>query len=233
MNRSEYWAKCRSLAQAEYAKLELLDETYWSGRQGARWLIGTPKSSIFLTEIIAGACGSLVVHGDIELARFAYDKDDAWRRLLWMACRPPSEYTYEKYRIGMGSLEEPSACFDRKVAANDMESMIQDLREEEDPDRLPLIEAIRGARGHLDTCYTTRDVLDRVEAELPDSDSDLYEWGVGAVPPLAMFFAHAAMERTMLLLWGKYGVDGPRERQLRTDSPPGQSSGKGFDPWYR
>lgn len=60
-----------------YKDHQLLSEVYWDNGRGARWLIGKPGTRVMASEIIAGTCGSLVVHGDCDLSRFAQYSDHA------------------------------------------------------------------------------------------------------------------------------------------------------------
>jgi hypothetical protein len=200
IDRLEYARREQWRCAAHFAAHELLDERYWDDGRGARWLIGVPGTFVYRTEIIAGIGGSLVVHGDIDLVRFAHygDHADAWSRLCWMgACRDIDYYVGQKAGIGSG---HRLTDYDEDVARHDLTWHL------EQRDNAPEIrEALERAREHADHRDAVREILGEV-SHVQDS----WEWlgEIGEVVAFRVVNAHAALHRCMHLLAARYGWEG-------------------------
>jgi hypothetical protein len=191
-----------------YENHQLLDEQYWAEGRGARWLIGQADTNVMKTEIIAGICGSLLVHGDCDTARFAYYSDhrDAWRRLCWMGCcRDLGYYVAQKYSIGMARSGAGSDTYDEEVAQDDLRRRIAEEiecgREPDDPLIVLLHEALES---HTESEHELRMFLSE-----NDKGWDLWEWRFGEVIATPVVTGHLALQRCVYLLVDKYGWDGP------------------------
>lgn len=192
--RIEQWRGMEMLARHE-----LLEEGYWNDGDGARWLIGRPRESFGLTEIIAGVSGSLVVHGDFQLCRFSYGDRNAWLRLLWMAdCRDIDHYVSEKAHIGIRSdLDD----YDEQVARHEL---IAYAKEAHDDDCREKAAVLRGALQHTDSWLELRQYLSD-----EGSRWDLWEMTPGRVPGSRVIIAHLAMNKCASLLRQQHGAGGP------------------------
>src|SRR5574340_149450 len=125
--------RLRSQLVTEFAKHELLAEQYWDQGRGARWLIGKPDTCVFRTEAIAGIGGSLLVHGDIDLCRYAHysDQGDAWSRLRWMGeCQDFDYYVAQKASIGLRSVRARDLEYDSEVACYDLDRLVEEYRQD-------------------------------------------------------------------------------------------------------
>lgn len=219
MSRSEPYSSEHHLRQLQwqigrmYMDHRLLDEQYWNDGRGARWLIGQPGTNIMLTEIIAGVCGSLVVHGDCDLSRFAYysDRADAWSRLGWMAfCADVGYYVNQKHSIGMSRSGNPEAEYDEEVARYDIIALIKELRASGESHEC--IAYLRGALSHTENHHELYDYLYRKDKFC------LYEYNFGRVMPTPAIAGHLALQRCAYLLLDKYGEDGPPACHRRAEA---------------
>lgn len=185
------------------ANHQLLGEAYWSDGAGARWEIGEPDTTIHRCEIIAGTGGTLIVHGDFAMARFAYsDRYNAWYRLLWMAdCRDVGYYVAQKARIGMGS---SIAHYDERVALYDIRKELTELRTGDyNPRLIALLEEAIQDR-HLETEHQLRTFLNE-----HDEGWDLWERSYGEVVPPHLVTQYVALNKCAWLLREKHGDEGP------------------------
>lgn len=182
----------------------LLDEVYWDQGRGARWCIGRRGTSVGRTEIVAGVGGSLVVHGDYDLVRFAHygDRGDAWSRLLWLAAGHAAvdDYTHEKAQIGTGHRFHGS--YDPEVARSDLLEEIAEL--EASGDQADLVEVLRGALQWCDEEHELRDYLTS-----HDERWDLWERSYGQVIPQCVVTAAVALVTCARLLRERHGAEGP------------------------
>ena len=204
--RQHQWTAMKMLAEHE-----LLGETYWNEGRSAAWIIGKPGTNIHRIEIIAGIMGSLVVHGDFELSRFAHygDRADAWSRLLWMAYSMDVGY-YVAQKATIGMRREEVEAYEPVVAEYDLEYWIADAK----------------LAGNVGLASVLREALDHVAEEhelrefLYDNDRgyDLWELRLGKVLRPHVIISHVALNKCASLLWEKYGAEGPRQCRPR---PPG------------
>lgn len=208
MNADERLRELQWSIAAMYAEHQLLSEVYWDEGRGARWVIGKPGTNVMRTEIIAGICGSLLVHGDCDLARFAHysDHQDAFSRLLWMGCcRDVSYYVAQKYSIGMARSGAGAKTYDEEVAQHDIRQRIaEELEGGREPDD-PLIGVLQEALdNHTESHHELRMFLSE-----NDKGWDLWEWSLGEVIATPVVTGHLALQRCAYLLADKYGWDGP------------------------
>lgn len=196
-------------AWKDFADHVLEGEAYWDEGRGARWVVRQPGTYIYYAEIIAGAGGSLVVHGDIDVVRFAHcgDHSDAWNRLRWMGhCTDIDYYVAQKASIGRACEAEQ---YDEDVAKAYLREMIRDereaMREAEEEDR----------KRHAATIEAYKDALDHTENQtemlsvLWHHGEYEYPTGLGMRTATRVLYAHAALNRCVSLLWEKYGYEGP------------------------
>jgi hypothetical protein len=208
MNADEYMRRLQWGIADLYKNHELLDEQYWFDGSGARWLIGRPGTGVMLTEIIAGVHGSLVVHGDCDLSRFAYYSDyrDAWNRLCWMGrCQDVGYYVAQKASIGMGR-SGGGKEYDERVARHELERYVAELRGEDLQHRNQdeLIEVLTDALEHVEDEHELRSFLYQ-----NDKGWDLWEHTFGRVVATPVITGHLALQRCAHLLLTKYGEEGP------------------------
>lgn len=198
--------RLRWQAAAAFADHRLLGANYW--KNGARWLIGQKDRSEYRTEVIAGYGGSLVVHGDIDVCRFAHygDKGDAWHRLCWMAYNTDLDYyVMQKAVIGTGPDSIPD--FDTEAALDDLARFQKEIEEEEDESRDELLRVLKEAREHTES-------KEEMWRFIHEHDKwDLWECRFGEVVPAFVVYAHAALHRTACLLEQLYGPEGPWDCQ--------------------
>lgn len=193
---------------------ELLSETYWNNGRHAAWTIGKRGTGVFLTEIIAGICGSLVVHGDFDTSRFAYYGDDrnAWARLLWMAdCRDVGYYVAQKAAIGTrrGDVDE----YDGDVARYDIRATIRDAeRNDYAPEFIRLLEE----------SLEYADEKEELQRFLHEGDKgwDLWEYSFGKVLSPHVIINHVALNKCAWLLRARHGELGPRQCLEQSESSP-------------
>ncbi len=211
MNRDEYMRQLQWQIASLYQDHQLLSEVYWDGGRGARWLIGKPGTRNMLSEIIAGTCGSLVVHGDCDLSRFAHygDHADAFSRLCWMGfCRDVGYYAAQKASIGMGRSGRGSDEYDEDVAKHDIQAYIGELKAEGDFQRRDQEELIELLTESLEWTENERDL----RGFLSERDKwDLWEHTFGRVVATPVITGHLALQRCAYLLVDKYGDEGPPE----------------------
>lgn len=183
------------------AELRLLGESYWEDGRGARWLIGRPGSNFARTEIIAGICGSLVLHGDLPSCRFATNNTrTAFQRLLWIADTTDMGYVTEKARVGDPGL--PSYDYDPDVARADLWRDIREIRQADGA--AAHIELLTvAARQHADSEYELVGFL------TSHGFGDEALLGYGRVAGYRVVAAHACAQRCAELLRKKHGEDGP------------------------
>lgn len=211
MNSAQHLRMLQWQIASLYQDHQLLSEAYWDNGRGARWLIGRPGTNVMLSEIIAGVCGSLIVHGDCDTSRFAYYSDypDAWSRLRWMGfCGDVGYYVAQKAHIGMGR-SGGGEEYDGEVAKHDIAQFANDARRSGyETERLKrLFEVLREAHDyHTESEYDLRAFLSR-----NDSGWDLWECTFGRVVPTPVITGHLAMQRCAYLLLDKYGIGGPPE----------------------
>lgn len=210
MNRDEYLRQLQWQIASLYQDHQLLSEVYWDDGRGARWLIGKPGTRNMLSEIIAGTCGSLVVHGDCDLARFAHygDHRDAWNRLCWMGfCRDVGYYVSQKASIGMGRSGRGSDEYDEDVARHDIQAYIDELKSEDFQRREQeeLIELLTESLEWAESEHNLRGFLSARDKW------DLWEHTFGRVVATPVITGHLALQRCAYLLLDKYGDEGPPE----------------------
>jgi hypothetical protein len=184
---------------------ELLGETYWAGGRSAAWVIGTPGTSVYKVEIIAGIMGSLVVHGDFDFARFAHfgDREDAWSRLLWMAyCTDVGYYVAQKASIGLR--RQATEEYDASVAEHDLKYWIREAETDGAAERANVL------REALDEYADDEQELRRFLSENARTN-DLWECRIGTVLRWDVIVSHVALNKCASLLWEKYGAEGPKE----------------------
>ncbi len=204
MTREEYLKREIERILPLFTQHELLgDEAYWDGGSGARWCIGRPNSNMLRMEVIAGTIGSLVVHGDFDLVRFACygDRSDAWSRLRWLGSRGSDyDYVYEKAQIGTG--HQFSRAYDSTVARADIESELADLELDGEP--AALIDVLRSALPWVDEQHELRQYL-------ADHDEgwDLWERSYGEVIPPSVITGVLTLQTCTRLLLARYGDEGP------------------------
>ena len=207
MNAHEYRRQLQWQIADLYKDHELLAEVYWDQGRGARWVIGRPNTNNMLSEIIAGICGSLIVHGDCDTSRFAYysDHPDAWSRLCWMGfCGDVGYYVAQKASIGMGRSGRGSDDYDERVAKHDLQDCIDDLtRSGFEQDRQ--IAVLTDALEQTEDERTLRSFLSE-----NDRGWDLWEHSFGRVVSTPVITGHLALQRCAYLLLAKYGEEGPR-----------------------
>lgn len=208
MNRHERLRHLQWEIAAMYVDHELLGEEYWDEGRGARWLIGRPGTNVMRTEIIAGVCGSLLVHGDCDLSRFAHYSDhrDAWNRLLWMGCcRDVGYYVAQKYSIGMARSGAGSESYDEDVAKHDLrERIAEELRCGREPDDPMLVVLEDALESHTESKHELRTFLSE-----NDKGWDFWEWRIGEVTSTSVVTGHLALQRCAYLLADKHGWGGP------------------------
>lgn len=185
--------------------LQLLAEEYWDEGRGARWLVGKPGTFVSKCEIIAGIGGSLLVHGDFDVVRFAHygDHPDAWNRLCWMGlCTDVGYYVAQKASIGMGRRSIVEA-YDEDVAKDYLEQYIAEaIRDDQDSE---LIEVLKEAlEEHTGDSHTLRSYLGS-----EGSRWDLWERDPGKVVDTHVVIAHLAMNKLCALLVERHGAEGP------------------------
>ena len=188
----------------QLAAHELLDESYWGDGIGARWIVGQRGTFVGKCEIIAGIGGSLIVHGDYDLCRFACygDRADAWARLRWMAdCTDVSYYVAQKASIGLRNQDVVE--YDEDVAVAGLRERLADERQEHDVDQ-EMLEFLEGALAHTENQHELRRYL----AE-EGSRWDAWEWDVGKVLSYRVVVSHVALNRCAWLLRARYGYAGP------------------------
>ncbi len=213
--RDWQWTAMRCLAEHE-----LLDEAYWNNGRSAAWTIGKRGTSVHKVEIVAGIMGSLVVHGDWDLVRFAAygDRTDAWSRLLWMGdCRDVGYYVAQKATIGSGrnSVSE----YDENVACYELQRRIRAAREEED---LKLAKILSQALSYVSEEKELRAFLDR-----KDKGYDFWEWTIGSVLSGHVIISHVALNKCAWLLRERHGAEGPRQCRPPPPGGPLESPQKG------
>lgn len=200
MDANEHLRRLQWSAARWIADHQLLAEEYWDEGRGARWVIGQPDTNIHRCEILAVIFGSLIVHGDWDVCRFAYygDHSDAWSRLRWMGrCSDLDYYVVQKATIGMGGTDLTEA-YDEDVATHDL-SVAAD---EADDDKLT--EVLRAALDYTeDEQYLRSFLSDNAPGR------DLWELTLGRVVAPRVVTAHAALARIVHLLEAKYGREGP------------------------
>lgn len=210
MNAAQYMRQLQWQIADLYKDHQLLSEVYWDGGRGARWLIGRPGTRNMLSEIIAGTCGSLVVHGDCDLSRFAHygDHADAFSRLCWMGfCRDVDYYVAQKASIGMGRSGRGGDEYNEEVAKHDIQVYIDELqtgsyalRNEEE-----LIELLTESLEWTESEHDLRSFLSARDKW------DLWEHSFGRVVATPVITGHLALQRCAYLLLDKYGDEGPPE----------------------
>jgi len=204
MDAAEHLRRMQWAAASWVADHELLEEQYWEGGQGARWVVGRPKTFVHRAEVIAGIGGSLIVHGDFDLCRFGHygDHRSAWRRLLWMAdCTDVGYYVAQKASIGMGGQRHGDEYYDADVAAHDLKDEIaQQTADGADPE---LIDVLTDALEHTENEQGLREFLHEHDKW------DLWEYRFGEVVPHHVVTNHCILQRTAILLRAKYGDVGP------------------------
>lgn len=204
MNADEYARRGQWTAMSFLAGHGLLGESYWDAGRGARWCIGRTDTFIHRCEIIAGIGGSLVVHGDFDIMRFAHygDHGDAWSRLLWMADhRDLGYYVAQKASIGMARATDVYE-YSADVARHDLERHIRDWVESECSPAA--IEVLCGARRYTDEEHELRRFLQE-----HDKGWDFWEMTIGQVLRPSVITSHLALNKCAALLREKYGASGP------------------------
>ncbi len=200
---------------------ELLGETYWGDGRSAAWVIGQPGTNVHRVEIIAGIMGSIVVHGDFDLARFAHygDRADAWSRLLWMAyCTDVGYYVAQKASIGLR--RQDVVDYDECVAEHDLKYWIREAETDGNKGRASVL------REALDEYICDEHELRRFLSE-NDRTSDLWECRIGTVLRPHVIISHVALNKCASLLWEKYGPEGPRQCRPPPPGGPLESPQKG------
>lgn len=198
LSRGEFLRRRQWDIASRLAEHELLSETYWSDGREAAWVIGRPGTSVDRLEILAAMHGSLIVHGDWDLVRFASYRDTsgAFDRLCWMGCHEDvGYYVREKSQIGTGRMLRDE--YEEAVARFELRERIRD--EGEDPKYRAIFEE---ALGHTET----REDLSEFLAQ---HIADFYEYSFGEVVAWPVVGAHRACARLVALLEEKYGADGP------------------------
>ncbi len=198
------------------ASHKLLGEDYWDGGRGARWVIGEEGTFTHRCEIIAGIGGSLLVHGDFDVVRFAHYSDhaDAFSRLCWMGrCYDVDYYVAQKATIGLGRFGRNVWAYDEDVARSEIQALIDEARAE---------------CAHDATCTTETRLrffllaLHRAEcreellhfADSAGRGEDFADVGLVLDPHVVT--AHVALNKTVALLLDRYGLDGPPACQGHT-----------------
>ena len=200
-SRSEYIRKQFWDAHSQLYRHELLAETYWGG--GARWVIGQRDSVHSRCEIIAGIFGSLIVHGDYDVCRFAHGGGTPWDCLRWMADHTDFGY-YVMQKASIGTGHSHVWTFDADVARHDLREFLADRDEDED----------FGALKHLFEEVSALDLESEAQlhAHLNESDLyhryDLWECSFGRVPEFRVVVSWAALNKCAWLLREKYGHGG-------------------------
>ncbi len=185
--------------------LQLLAEEYWDKGRGARWVIGKPGTFVFKSEVIAGIGGSLLVHGDFDVVRFAHygDHADAWNRLCWMGlCTDVGYYVLQKASIGMGRRSNVEA-YAEDVAKDYLERYIAEAtRDDRDPE---MIEVLQEALAeHTEDSHGLRAFLGREGGRW-----DLWELDPGKVVDSHVVIAHLILNKLCALLVERHGAEGP------------------------
>lgn len=204
MNAAEHLRHAQWNAFSMLVKHELLAEEYWDHGRGARWVLGERHTFVGRTEIVAGIGGSLLVHGDFDLCRFAHygDHGDAWSRLCWMAdCTDVGYYVVQKAAIGMGARVDATE-YDADVARAYLRAYVDGEVENGQGDlRDVLLEA---AAHHCEYQQELRQFL-----ASKDKDWDLWELRPGEVPAWRVVIGHALLNKCAWLLRERYGLAGP------------------------
>jgi hypothetical protein len=188
---------------------QLQAESYWPG--GARWVVGKPGTSVLRFEVIAGICGSLIVHGDIDIVRFGHysDRRDAWSRLQWMAfCTDVDYYVAQKASIGMGRVSD-SMIYDEDVARAEL---LRDLKEAQSEGPPALAKVLEEALEHY-----TEDEHELRNFLASAGNWDLWEREYGRCLSPSVILAHLALNKTACLLQEKYGESGPPLGRMQHD----------------
>lgn len=215
LSATQYLRESQWRAFGYLAQSELLAEEYWDEGRGARWVLGQKGTFVHRCEIIAGIGGSLIVHGDFSLMRFAHygDHADAFSRLCWMGlCYDVGYYVAQKAAIGMGRTGSTER-YHEEVARHDLRELIKDRSEEEDAElRALLTEAL----GHVESeQQLTGFLYDHARGRW-----DLWEYSFGRALDSHVVVAHVALNRTACLLLERHGSQGPPAcRQVRVASP--------------
>lgn len=211
MDRNRYLREMQWSAMERLQEHELLGEDYWDDGRGARWVIGRPNTFVHKCEVIAGIGGSLIVHGDYDVVRFAHygDHADAWNRLCWMGwCTDVDYYVAQKASIGMGR-RTAVECYDEDVAKYELRDRIRDAKEGGGSEAMisvleEALEEHAGSREEL------RDYLGRYGCNW-----DLWELNPGAVLDSHVIISHVALNKLCSLLVEKHGEAGPPACRIR------------------
>lgn len=190
---------------------ELRDETYWS--HGARWRLASTGSQ-YQCEIIAGAFGALLVHGDVAAVRFASgDAASAWALLLWLAdCTDVEYYVTQKACIGSGP--ETVFEYDWTIARDSMREVAEEW-DRTGEESASVVDVLRRAAEHEWTEEELGEFLCRMGAKLCGGrPSALAELRFGRVLRSNVVFAHAALNKCAWLLREKYGPEGPPDCRI-------------------
>lgn len=204
MNAEEHRRRQQWDASKWFAEHELLGEEYWNDGRSACWHIGQPGTCVYEAEILSTGFGSLMVHGDIPLCRFAHygDHGDAWHRLLWMGdCTDVGYYVAQKAAIGMGG-RNAAQSYNSQVARYDLDWQIAEARRDDSPKAM--VALLVEAKRHVDEERALRHFLQQ-----GDKGWDLWELDLGAVTASHVVVAHVALQRTVHLLRARYGAEGP------------------------
>jgi hypothetical protein len=210
MDRHEYLRHIQWSIASCLAEHELLGEEYWDDGRGARWVIGIPDTFVYRAEIIAGIGGSLIVHGDVDISRFAHygDHKDAWSRLRWMAfCSDVDYYVAQKASIGMGHgrWEE----YDDEVARHDLDVLVREYEENEGgyAQNGEIADLFREAREYV---HHQSELEEFFRNSYLYYSQSLFEHGMpGKVIPTPVVMGHLYLQRCAYLLLDKYGDAGP------------------------
>lgn len=190
---------------------DLLEENYWHDGCGARWVIGKLGTFVSRLEVFAGIGGSLIVHGDFDVVRFAHYSDhyDAFSRLCWMGlCQDVDYYVLQKASIGMGRRGGVEA-YDEDVARDYLEDVIRDAKESgRDPELIEVVQ--RAIDHHLEDERELRQYLGSAGWRW-----DLWELDPGKVVDSHVVVAHIALNKLCALLFERHGDEGPPQCRLQ------------------
>lgn len=216
MNVTEHTRRQQWNAFSQLAEHDLLAEEYWDDGKGARWVIGKAGTFVGRCEIIAGIGGSLIVHGDYDLCRFAHygDRSDAWSRLRWMAdSRDLDYYVAQKAAIGLTPRDVEE--YDEDVAKAELEVRLADLKAEAEPnaEMVCLVEEALAARYITETHEQLHQFLNE-----RDKGWGLWEWRVGRVLAFRVVMSHAVLNKCVWLLRERHGDAGPAQCRRRTEA---------------
>lgn len=187
-------------------------------RGDGRWVLARKYEdtgqwrSEFWTEIIVGADGSLIVHGDISPSIFCqYGKyTDPLQVVHWVAGSGVSGYLEQKARIGFveSGSESLTKSFDESVAIWELKHHLKDRLDElevkHDGDENGDEEVAAWRRAIRNICsehwaIVQRDLYDDLQ-DAECTDIDEFIWSIGMVPSSRLYYAQAACRKLLELL---------------------------------